>query len=46
MRMRKLQEFDTSNVTSVDFRIGPSKTDDTAVPAEETTWDKVKGIFE
>jgi hypothetical protein len=37
--------FDASNVSSVDFGIGPLKTDGTTVPAEESTWGKVKSLF-
>jgi hypothetical protein len=38
--------FDASNVSAVDFGIGPLQTDETIVPTEPSSWGKIKSIFE
>jgi hypothetical protein len=38
--------FDASNVSSVDFGIGPLRTDETIVPTEPSSWGKIKSLFE
>ena len=38
--------FDASNVSSVDFGIGPLRTDGPTVPTDESTWGEVKSLYE
>jgi hypothetical protein len=42
---RILYEFDASQVSAVDFAIGPLKTREQTVPVEATTWSRIKTLM-